>query len=48
MFPHCLLFGLELLSSDGWGHIFPKWQPPGELILMTILGTSTSSVLPPQ
>ena len=26
--PPGLLFGLELLSDDGWGQIFPKWPPP--------------------
>ena len=29
MFPPCLLFGLGLLSLDGWGQMFPKWPPPG-------------------
>lgn len=26
---HCLLFGLGLVKSYGWCHIFLKWQPPG-------------------
>ena len=36
VFPPCLLFGLGLLCPGGWGQIFPKWQPPGELTLMII------------
>ena len=36
VFPPSLLFGLGLLSPDGWGQIFPKWQPPGKLTLMII------------
>ena len=34
--PPGLLFGLRLLSPDGWCHVFLKWQPPGELMLMII------------
>ena len=39
-----MLFGLGLLSTDGWGCIFPKWQPPGEVTLMIIPRTSSSNV----
>jgi len=28
VFAPCL-FALGLLSPDGWGQIFPKWQPLG-------------------
>ena len=31
-----ILFGLGLLSTSGWGQIFPKWWPPGEFILVII------------
>ena len=27
VFPPCLLYGLWILSPDGWGQIFLKWQP---------------------
>ena len=47
VFPH-LLFGLELLSPNGWGQIFPKWQPPRELMPVIIPGTSASNVWSPQ
>ena len=36
MFLLCLLFSPGLLIPNGWGQIFPKWQPPGELTLMII------------
>ena len=45
VFSPCLLFGLGLLNPDGWGQIFPKWQPLGELTLMIIPGNSASNVL---
>ena len=48
VFPPGLLFGLELLSPDGWGHIFPKWPPPREFTLMVIPETFASNVLPLQ
>ena len=48
VFPSYLLFCLGLLSSDGWGHIFPKWLPPGEFTLMIIPEISTSNVLSPE
>ena len=31
-----LLFGLGLLSPNGWGQIFPKWPPPEQITLMII------------
>ena len=34
VFPPCLLFDLGLLSPEGWSHIFPKWQPPRDLMQM--------------
>ena len=48
VFPPGLLFGLGLLSPDGWGQIFPKWPPLKGHMLMIIPKTFASSVLPPQ
>ena len=36
LFPPSLLFGLGLLSPDGWGQIFPKWPPPEKCTLLII------------
>ena len=46
--PSGLLFGLGLLSTEGWGQIFPKWPSLEELTLMIIPDTSAFNVLPPQ
>ena len=46
--PPGLLFALGLLSSDGWGQIFPKWPPPEKDTLMKIPKRFASNVLPPQ
>ena len=46
--PPGLLFSLELLSTDGWGLIFPNWPPPEKCILMNIPKSFASSALPPQ
>ena len=46
--PPGLLFGLGLLSADGWGQIFPKWPPPEKCMLMNIPKSSGSNALPPQ
>ena len=43
-----LLFGLELLSGDGWGQIFPKWPHIEEHMLMNIPKILSSNVLPSQ
>ena len=43
-----LLFGLGLLSADGWGQISPKCPPPDKHLLMNIPKTFASNVLPPQ
>ena len=40
-----LLFGLGLLSPDGWGQIFQKWSPLEEHTLMIIPETFASKVL---
>ena len=48
VFPPGLLFGLGLLSADGWGHIFPRWPPPEKVMLMNIPETFASNVLPSQ
>ena len=45
--PPGLFFGLEVLSADGWGKIFPKWSPPEKHMLMNIPKTFSSNVLPP-
>lgn len=34
--PPSFLFGLRLLSPDGWGQVFLKWPPPEEFMLMII------------
>ena len=46
--PPGLLFGLGLLSADGWGQVFPKWPPPEKGRLLTIPKGFASNVLPPQ
>ena len=43
-----MLFALELISTDGWGQIFPKWSPPEKGMLMNIPKSFASNVLPPQ
>ena len=48
MIPPGLLFGLGLLSADGWGQISPKWPPLKEYMPMNTPETFASSVLPPQ
>ena len=48
MFTSRLLFGLRLLSPDGWGQIFPKGPPLEEHMLMIIPKISASNVLPQQ
>ena len=48
MIPPGFLFGLELLSSDGLGQIFPKWPPPEKGTLQNIPESFASSVLPSQ
>ena len=49
MIPPGLLFGLGLLSADGWGLIFRTWPPPEEYMLMNIPKSFASNVLfPPQ
>ena len=48
MIPPELLFGLGLLSTDGWGLIFPKWPPPEKHTLMKIPKRFASAFLPPQ
>ena len=47
-FPSSWLVGLGLLSPDGWGQVFPKWQPSLALTLMIITGTSVSKCPAPQ
>ena len=44
--PLGLLFGLGLLSADGWGQVFPKWPPPEKHMLMDIPKSFASNVLP--
>ena len=46
--PPGLLFGLGLLSPDGWGQIFPKWPPLEEHMLMNIPEIFASSIHSPQ
>ena len=46
--PPGLLSGLGLLSTDGWGQVFPKWPPLEEHTLMNIPVSFVSNVLPPQ
>ena len=48
MIPSGLLFGLGLLSANGWGRTFLKWPPLEELMLIIIPETFASNVLPPQ
>ena len=43
-----LLFGLGLLSAEGWGQIFTKWPCLEEFTLMIIPQTCVSKVLSPQ
>ena len=44
--PLGLLFGLGLLSADGWVQIFRKWPPPEKGILLNIPKSFVSNVLP--
>ena len=46
--PTGLLFGLGLLSAEGWGQIFPKWPPPENCMQMNVPKSFASNVLPPQ
>ena len=46
--PPGLLFGLGLLSPDGWGQIFPKWPPPEKHELMNIPKSFAATAIPPQ
>ena len=46
--PPGLLYGLGLLSTDGWGQVFPKWAPPEKGMLMNISKSFASNFLPPQ
>ena len=46
--PPGLLFGLGLLTADGWGQVFPKWPPPEKGMLKNIPKSFSSSVLPSQ
>ena len=48
MIPPGLLFALGLLSTDGWGQIFPKWPPPEKGRLLNTPESFASNVLPPQ
>ena len=48
MIPPGLLFALELLNTDGWGQIFPKWQPPEKGTLLNIPESFAFNVLPSQ
>jgi len=43
-----MLFGLGVLSADGWGHVFPKWPPPEKGTLLSIPKSFASNVLPSQ
>ena len=44
--PPELLLTLGLLSTDGWGHIFPKWPPLEEHSLRVVPEIFAPSVLP--
>ena len=46
--PPRLLFGLGLLSTDGWVQIVPKCPPPEKYMLMNIPKSFASNMLPPQ
>ena len=46
--PFVLLFGLGLLSADGWGQIFLKWPPPEKGMLLHIPESFASNVHPSQ
>ena len=46
--PPGLLFGLGLLSADGWGQSFPKWPPPEKQALRNISESFASNTLPLQ
>ena len=48
MIPPGLLFALGLLSTDGWGQIFPKWPPPETGKLLNIPESFAFNVLPSQ
>ena len=43
--PPGLLFGLGLLSADGWGQIFPKWPPPEKGMMLNNPREFASNVL---
>ena len=43
--PPGLLFGLGLLSADGWGHIFSKWPPLEKGMLLNIPKSFAFNVL---
>ena len=46
--PPGLMFGLGLLSTEGWGQVFPKWPPPEKHRLMNIPKSFASNALLPQ
>ena len=46
--PPGLLFGLGLLSTVGWGQIFPKWPPPEKCMPMYTPKSFASNALSPQ
>ena len=46
--PPLLLFDPWLVSTDGWGQIFPEWPTPEKGTLMNIPKSFASNVLPPQ
>ena len=48
MIPPGLLFALGLLSTDGWGQIFPKWPPPEKGMLLNIPESFAFNDLPSQ
>ena len=46
VFPLDELFGLGLLSSDGWARIFPEWPPSVQFTLILILQNFGPNALP--
>ena len=44
--PPGLLFGLGLLSTGGWGQIFPKWPPLEKGTLLNIPKSFASNAFP--
>ena len=46
--PPGLVFGLKLLSADGWGQTFPKWTPPDEHMQMNICRWIFPRAFPPK